>query len=162
MEPFEIRRCQTGEIESVTRMWRRTRDDARPKLEARMGYSASDDLAFFENVLMKTCAVWIITRDARPVGLLALKNDSIEQLYIDPAEQGKGLGSALIDFSKRSSPRRLELYTHVWNNNARRFYEHHGFRATKFGTSPAPESEPDVKYVWSGERQSRNATRPGH
>jgi GNAT superfamily N-acetyltransferase len=154
MEPFEIRKCKAGEIESVTRMWRRSRDLARPELEARMGYSAADDLAFFDNVLMKTCAVWIIIRDARPVGLLALENDSIEQLYIDPPEQGKGLGSALIELSKRGSPRRLELYTHVSNSNARRFYEHHGFRATKFGTSPAPESEPDVKYVWSGEERS--------
>lgn len=151
MKPFEIRKADPSEIEAVTRMWRRSRDAVQPELEARMGYSAADDRNFFRNVLMKTCAVWLIIRNAQPAGFLALEDDSIEQLYVDPVEQGHGLGSALIEFAKRRSPQRLELHTHVSNVNARRFYEHRGFRATEFGTSAPPESEPDVKYVWSSE-----------
>ena len=32
-----------------------------------------------------------------------------------------------------------------------RFYERRGFVATRFGVSPAPESEPDVQYEWKPE-----------
>jgi len=157
MESFEIQRCKACDVEAVTRLWRRSRDAVQPELEARMGNSASDDLEFFENVLIKTCDVWLITRNREPVGFLAIKEESIEQLYIDPDHQGQGLGSALIEHAKRCSPSCLALHTHVSNHNARRFYENRGFRATEFGRSPAPESEPDVRYIWQPEPSERRS-----
>ena len=45
------------------------------------------------------------------------------------------------------SPLRLELYTFARNEGARRFYEHHGFRAIAFGQENE-EDEPDVLYEW--------------
>jgi ribosomal protein S18 acetylase RimI-like enzyme len=54
----------------------------------------------------------------------------------------------LVVFAKSLSPNGLELHTHQANHAARRLYEKHGFKAVKFGTSPLPESAPDVEYHW--------------
>jgi len=150
MSSFAIQRIEASQIESATRMWRRSRDEVQPELEARAGYSAEDDLAYFANVLVKTNEVWLAVRDDSPIGLLSLDGNSIGHLYVDPSEQGRGIGSSLMDFAKQTSPKRLELFTHVSNTRARNFYESRGFRAVAFGISPPPESEPDVKYVWDG------------
>ncbi len=70
---------------------------------------------------------------------------------MEPSDQCTGVGLALLDKAKQLSPQRLELFTHQTNTRARAFYESQGFEATAFGTSPPPESEPDVTYVWEPE-----------
>lgn len=115
-----------------------------------MKYSPEDDLAFFRGKLMPTCRIWIARRDGVLVGMLALDQGKVEQLYVEPAEQGSGVGTALIDHAKAQRPAGLRLFTHQRNERARAFYEHMGFQAVAFGTSPAPESEPDVEYRWLG------------
>ena len=57
-------------------------------------------------------------------------------------------GTRLIIFAKSLSPNGLELHTHQENRAARSLYEKHGFKAVHFGTSPPPESAPDVEYHW--------------
>jgi hypothetical protein len=51
------------------------------------------------------------------------------------------------------SPGGLRLFTFQRNVPARSFYEKYGFRAVRFGVSPAPENEPDVEYRWEPWRQ---------
>jgi len=146
---FEIKPLTAKEIEGTVRMWRRSRDEVQPEIEARMGYSAADDFGFFTGVLMRNCAIWLALHESQPIGMLAMSGNMIEQLYVDPKCQGHGIGSALIERAKHDSPDGLELKTHLSNIRARRFYENHAFSATAFGVSPAPESEKDVTYVWS-------------
>ncbi len=150
MDRVEIRPIEQTDIEETVRMWRRSREGVQPALEARMNHSPADDLAFFTHTLLMECNVWIAVADEGPVGLLVMNGDSVEQLYIEPTEQRKGIGSALLDFAKRESPSRLRLHTHQANTGARTFYEAHGFRAVHFGVSAAPENEPDVRYEWDG------------
>jgi len=150
MNQIEIRAIESSEVAETVRMWRRSRDGVQPEIEARMGYSPSDDLAFFTNTILESCDVWVARRNRHVVGLLAIRGNSIEQLYVDPIEQRRGIGTLLLDFAKALSPSRLRLHTHQANEGARRFYERNGFRAAAFGVSPAPESEPDVRYEWGG------------
>jgi hypothetical protein len=44
VEIQEIRRLRPDELEEVARIWRRSREDAQPWLEARMAHSAADDV----------------------------------------------------------------------------------------------------------------------
>jgi putative acetyltransferase len=148
MSQIAIRSLEESDVEVTVRMWRRSRDGVQPALEARMAYSPDDDLRFFTSVLQNECEIWLAVDGERPIGLLAIKGDSIEQLYIDPIEQQKGIGTRLVDFAKSRSADRLELHTHQTNAGARRFYEKCGFRAIEFGLSPPPESEPDIRYEW--------------
>ena len=150
MDPIEIRLIEEVDVKATVKMWRRSREGVQPELEARLGYSPEDDLAFFTNTLLQECDVRIAVRGGRPIGLLAMNGDSVEQLYLDPREQRGGIGTALLDLAKGVSPGRLQLHTHQSNASAREFYERHGFRAVEFGVSPAPENEPDVRYEWDG------------
>ena len=144
---MEIRRPRDDEIETVVRLWRRSRDDSQPWLEARMGRTADDDLRFFRGTIARENDVWVAA-DAEVLGFLAIAGERLGWLYVDPRAQRRGIGTALLDKAKALSPEGLSLFTHQRNARARAFYERRGFRAVRFGTSPPPESEPDVQYAW--------------
>ncbi|HTO54593.1 MAG TPA: GNAT family N-acetyltransferase [Myxococcota bacterium] len=144
----EIRRLRHDEIEELVRLWRRSRDETQPWLEARMSYSPDDDLRFFRDVLAREHEVWVACAGPRLLGLLALRDAFVGYLYVDPPAQRSGVGRALLEHAKRLHPRGLSLYTHQRNQRARAFYERHGFRPVTFGVSPSPECEPDVRYAW--------------
>lgn len=59
-------------------------------------------------------------------GLIAFHDDWIEQLYVLPAAQGQGIGTALLGVAQRASAR-LQLWTFQRNARARQFYEARGF-----------------------------------
>ena len=157
MDRIEIRAIEEADIDATVRMWRRSREGVQPALEARLNYSPEDDLRFFTDTILSECNVWLAIASKRPVGLLAINGDSVEQLYIEPIEQRRGVGTALLDFAKELSPTRLQLQTHQANTGARKFYENRGFRTVQFGVSPAPENEPDVRYEWNGAGSEHSA-----
>lgn len=92
--------------------------------------------------------VWLAVERDQIVGLLALTKGDLDQSYVDPRCQGRGIGTRLLDRAKELSPEGLTLYTHQRNERARAFYERRGFSVVKLGVSPPPESEPDVQYGW--------------
>jgi ribosomal protein S18 acetylase RimI-like enzyme len=148
MSGFEIRPMQPDELERVVGVWRRSREAAQPWLEERMKHSHADDLRHFGQVVARQNRVWIAAENDEPVGLLALAGEHVDQLYVEPAAQGRGIGTALLEKARELSPHGLTLFTHQRNARARIFYERRGFRAIAFGSSPPPENEPDVKYSW--------------
>jgi len=135
-----------GELEAVVRTWRDSRDEAQPFLEARMSHSREDDLRFFRDVIARENEVWVAVANGEIAGLMALRDGFIAQLYVGPTAQRRGVGAALLALAAERSPNGLALFTHQRNLRARRFYEKHGFRPVRFGVSPAPECEPDVRY----------------
>jgi len=147
----EIRPLAPDEIEAVVALWERSREHAQPWLEARMAWGHENNLRHFRDVVAREFEVWLAVEGGAIVGLLALGPDRVDQLYVDPPHQGRGVGSALLDFAKRRSPGGLRLFTHQRNTGARAFYEARGLHAVAFGTSPPPESEPDVEYAWGPE-----------
>jgi ribosomal protein S18 acetylase RimI-like enzyme len=72
----------------------------------------------------------------------------VDRLYVLPSFQRVGIGTTLIGHAEDLSPNGLELHPHQKNRVARDFYEKQGFKAVRFGVSPAPENEPDVEYHW--------------
>ncbi len=65
----------------------------------------------------------------KPFGIVSVHEGLIENLYVLPAEQNKGYGSALLDYAVNSCGGR-----HLWvlniNTAARRLYERRGFKET--------------------------------
>ena len=102
----------------------------------------------FREVIAANCALWVDCEADQVRGYLALKGDYVDRLYVHPAHQGLGIGTALLNHAKSLCPQGLSLHTHQKNTRARRFYEDQGLVAVKFGVSPAPELEPDVEYRW--------------
>jgi hypothetical protein len=82
----------------------------------------------------------------------AFREGWIDQLYVLPASQGRGIGTALLQIAQRQSGQ-LCLWTFQRNNNARRFYERHHFKLVKQtdGTRNE-ENEPDAMYAWLPDR----------
>jgi ribosomal protein S18 acetylase RimI-like enzyme len=145
-----IRPYRPADFAPVNDLWRRARLRAFPDFLARKGHTAEEDRAYFRNVILVKHAVWVAEVDGRAVGFMAISGDFIDQLYVDPGDQRRGVGGRLIAHARTLSPSGLRLFTFRENAAGRAFYEKHGFVATRFGVSPPPESEPDVEYVWTG------------
>lgn len=104
---------------------------------------------WFEEVVLPKCEVWVADGpDEEAVGLMVLDQEWIDQLYVDPATTGRGIGGALIEHAMGLHPTGLKLWTFQSNIDARRFYEAHGFVATVTTTGNNEEQAPDVRYEW--------------
>lgn len=143
-----IRPYREEDFETVTQFWFAAMDVAMPGLITRMGHTLEDARGYFKNVVTVENDLFVYEQDGKPVGYLALADEFIDRLYVDPAYHRCGMGQALLDHARALSPDHLWLYTHVANKMARAFYDKNKFVAEKFGVSPAPESEPDVEYHW--------------
>ncbi|MDG4840269.1 GNAT family N-acetyltransferase [Micromonospora sp. WMMD967] len=105
-------------------------------------------------VLIAEQEVWLMEdAGSRPLAVLALRDDWVDQLYVDPAFTGRGLGSHLIEFAKSHRPAGLQLWTFATNTGAQRFYLRHGFTVaeTTDGTRNE-ENAPDIRFVWTAPR----------
>lgn len=94
--------------------------------------------------------MWVAEVDGTVVGLMVLAEGWIEQLYVDPAWMGRGLGDRFVQLAKQRVPDGLRLWTFQVNEPARRFYERHGFVAEQLTDGSGNEERaPDVRYHWS-------------
>ncbi len=82
----------------------------------------------------------------------------LEQLYVDPDAQGRGIGRALLDTARKASPGGLLLHVFTRNVRARRFYEAAAFALTEQSDGRRNEErEPDCTYAWSAAARSTNS-----
>lgn len=85
-----------------------------------------------------------------PIALLALhaKDFYLDQLWVAPAQQGRGIGRALLNFTRQQLPGEIWLRCVVENKNAWRWYEREGFRFE--GEEIVPPSNMRMKrYRWA-------------
>ena len=94
--------------------------------------------------------LWLaVDRLGNVVGILVLNGSWVEQLYVEPALTGHGIGTGLVALAKRERPSGLRLWTFVSNTGAQRFYERHGFVEVKRTDGRDNEEHaPDVLYAW--------------
>jgi GNAT superfamily N-acetyltransferase len=94
--------------------------------------------------------VWLAFADhGALLGLMVLDGDWVEQLYMDPAWTGRGLGTRFVELAKQRRPGGLQLWTFVSNARAQRFYERHGFAVEeRTDGSGNEEKAPDLRYAW--------------
>ena len=112
-------------------------------------HTPAEDRAFYRNQVFKSCEVWGAERQSKLVGIVAFRQDWIDQLYVLPDAQGHGVGSDLLQVAQDAFPS-LTLWTFQRNLRARRFYEANGFVAVRETNGAAnEEKEPDVLYRWS-------------
>lgn len=70
--------------------------------------------------------IFVIEENSTPIGFIGLCGDSIEMLFIDSAQRGRGFGSALIEFAAKRGARKVDV--NEQNNEAFEFYRAKGFR----------------------------------
>jgi len=74
--------------------------------------------------------VYMLSIKGEPVGIISVNQSLIENLYILLAEQHKGHGTTLLKHAVSKCEGKPVLWV-LSNNNARGFYEKHGFVATE-------------------------------
>ena len=148
LNTFFIRAYRPEDFDSVTILWRIAREKSLPDFQRAKGHFFHEDQEYFHDHILKQNQLWVVEIDHAPVAFMAIRDQFIDQLYVHPDYQNRGIGKALLDHARKLSPDHVWLYTLQINRNACAFYEKNGFVAEKFGISPPPESEPDVEYHW--------------
>src|SRR5262245_66603646 len=86
---------------------------------------------------------------AEMAGLIAFRRGWIDQLYVLPSAQRRGVGSELLQIAQLAFAR-LNLWTFQCNRAARLFYAARGFRLIVETDGARNEAnEPDALYRWS-------------
>ena len=110
-------------------------------------HTPEEDLFFIRDILLPNQQVTVVVAGESIIGFIAVNGDWVEQLYLDPAWTGQGIGSRLLA-EATAGMRSIKLRCFQANTGAQRFYERHGFRAEAFGDGSAnEESLPDILYV---------------
>lgn len=94
--------------------------------------------------------IWVAELENQIVGFVVVVKEEgrLDQLFVDPAYQHRGIGSALLGKAKEICPQGLNTDTLQRNMQARTFYEHHGFRAGKLAVNKN-NGQPNIEYHWS-------------
>jgi GNAT superfamily N-acetyltransferase len=142
-----LRPAVPSDAAAVADVWLRSFDAALPTV--RRAHPDHEVLGWVRDVLLLLYDSWLAEADGAVVGVLALSPGWLEQLYLDPAWRGRGIGDRFVELAKRRQPSGLQLWTFLVNGPARRFYERHGFVAVESTDGAGNEErEPDVRYVW--------------
>ena len=145
---LHLRKFQDADLEEVVTMWHESKRAAYTYVPFQQSLTLDDDRNYFRDVIARESDVWLAEEDGHIQGMLAIKGDLMDQLFVRIGKQGQGIGTALLNKARELSPSGLKAFTFQKNAQARGFYEKHGFKSIRFGTSPPPENEPDVLYAW--------------
>lgn len=121
-----IRKYQAEDADAVVRCWRKASDLAHPFLSrAFLEQEASN----VRNIYLARAETWVTEIDGAVVGFIALIDNDIGGLFLDPEHHGRGLGRAMVDKAvAEKGTLRVEVFEA--NRIGRRFYDTYGFRET--------------------------------
>jgi GNAT superfamily N-acetyltransferase len=142
-----LMRLELADMDTAALVLRTSFDQALPSLAGL--HTPEEDRWFFRERVFKTCEVWGAFDNAVMIGMIAFRENWIDQLYVLPKAQGRGVGTELLQVA-RSSFDRLQLWTFQRNVQARRFYQARGFALVQETDGAGNEErEPDALYLWT-------------
>ncbi len=114
-------------------------------------HTPEEHLAFYSNVVFPKSEIWATEQAGTITGFIVFRPGWLDHLYVRPAHQRRGIGSTLLALALASAER-LRLWTFQCNQDARLFYERHGFRIERETDGASNEErQPDVLYLWERE-----------
>jgi len=146
-EGTDLRPARPADAGQLAEVWLRSFAAALPGV--RRAHSDDEVRRWVADVLLPTHDMWVADDDGTVVGLLALSDGWLDQLYLSPDRRGEGIGDRFVALAKSRQPRGLQLWTFQVNEPARRFYLRHGFvEVERTDGARNEEREPDVRLVW--------------
>ena len=95
--------------------------------------------------------VWLALADGDPVGYVGFTPTWLEDLYVHPAHQRRGIGTLLLDLVRSRLPEGFSLWVFAGNRPALAFYRAHGLVELELSDGSAnEEGAPDVRLAWPG------------
>ena len=150
MAPHDLtfRRATAADAPDVATLYIASRRGAAAYLPT---VGADDEIrAFVVDQMVPQHETWVAEIGGRIVAVLVLGDDMVDQFYVAPGEQRRGIGDAMLAHAKRLRPAGLRLWAFQRNAPARRFYEARGFVAIQFTDGATNmEREADVLYRWT-------------
>jgi GNAT superfamily N-acetyltransferase len=148
-----LRKLDLADMDAAAQIHRTAFDAALPWLAGR--HTPQEDRWFFRERLFKTCQLWGAFDAAQMTGIIAFREDWVDQLYVLPSSQQRGIGTRLLRVAQCALPR-LHLWTFQGNVRARRFYEKRGFLLIEETDGAGNEEKaPDALYLWARNQAQR-------
>ena len=146
---ISFRRATERDAGAAADLWLRARKAAVGTIPPPV-HDDEDVRAWFASHVVPDTECWLAEDDAgRLAGLLVLDGPWLQQLYVEPAITGRGIGGRLVELAQRARPDGLRLWTFASNAGAQRFYERHGFVAIRRTDGRDNEERaPDILYSW--------------
>ena len=95
--------------------------------------------------------VWLAEARDGPVAYARFTDTWLDDLYVDPAHAGRGVGGALLDLVKAQRPHGFCLWVFETNTPAREFYARRGLvELERTDGRGNEERSPDVRMAWPG------------
>jgi putative acetyltransferase len=142
-----IRRLEFSDMDAAAYVHRASLLHALPIFEGL--HTPEEDRSYFRERVFPTCEIWGAFDETTLVGIIAFRPNWIDQLYVLPSIQRRGIGTALLSFARNAFPS-LNAWTFQKNIVACNFYESRGFMKIKeTDGSDNAEKEPDILYFWS-------------
>jgi ribosomal protein S18 acetylase RimI-like enzyme len=142
-----LRKLDLADMGAAAAVHRAAFDHALPWLTGL--HTPEEDRQFFRTRVFRASEVWGAVDGPELLGIVAFREGWIDQLYVLPTTQRRGIGTELLDVA-RSKFARLQLWTFQRNAQARRFYEARGFvLVEETDGARNEEREPDARYLWS-------------
>jgi len=145
--PLLIRKYCDADMESVIDIWFDGWHSIDPGLIH--PHSKSEWRERWVSQIVPTHEIAVAEADNGVLGFVTFNRETSElcQLFTGLPEQGRGVGSALINWVKNCCHDGVYLFTLEINCRSRKFYEKHGFRETGLSTN-AISGLPTVRYEW--------------
>ena len=142
-----LRQLKLEDMDAAARVVRTAFDQALPSLAGL--HTPEEDQWFFRERVFKTCEMWGAFDGAVMTAIIAFREGWIDQLYVLPEAQRRGVGKDLLQVAQNAFDR-LQLWTFQRNAPARRFYEARGFALIQQTDGARnEEKEPDALYLWT-------------
>jgi putative acetyltransferase len=144
---WTLRRLALADTDAAAAVHRAAFDERLPWLRGL--HTPAEDRWFWRERMSRDCTLWGAVAEGTLAGVIAFREGWIDQLYVLPAAQARGIGSGLLDVARSAFPC-LHLWTFQRNLAARRFYEARGFVLLRQTDGAGNEErEPDALYRWS-------------
>jgi GNAT superfamily N-acetyltransferase/chorismate mutase len=100
---------------------------------------------------LSTYSVWVAASEEELLGYARFDDVWLDDLYVTPAQQGNGIGAALLDLVKAQRPAGFCLWVFESNEPARSFYRRRGLTELEHTDGSANEERAaDLRMAWPG------------
>jgi|GEM_PF-373618 len=118
-----IREYQDRDLSELLEVWYQASLIAHPFLDEAFLSQERENIA---KVYLPITETWIYLSEGKVVGFISLIGNEVGAIFVEPAFQKQGIGSALMDCA-RALREELEVDVFKANRGGRRFYERYGF-----------------------------------